>query len=582
MNRSEMMINMIPNIRITAARLVALLVLVALFCAGVQAAVAAEQTLTIAVSTTGGQIGIGDSLGTDPTIHKDVIPGSAGIQDYHYYTHFSPLITLDSDANIIPWMAESYEVSDDLKTIAFHMRKGVTFADGTQLNASVLKFNFDRMLTYGLKERFGNQTKANIFVNFDYCEASDDNTFKIHFTKGWLDMATELACNHIYGNFINPNDVDPAWDIRGILKPEKKYNGLGPYYVDENESVPKEKVVLKRRHSWRDDLDFHKPMLDKIVLTLIADPQTAVMALEKGEVDYICRYWNVPLDSLSALEKNPTISIKTAPETRMYYLFTAYWKEPFNGTDGILLRKAICYALNKTEIIDGAFNGYAMLATDSMGLSPLRSDAPECCHKGYDYELEKAKQLLSEAGWNDTDGDGILDKNGKALKDLDFVIDSSSSLIWQKDLAVMVQSQLKMIGIDVSIRSLETAAFTETFKTGDYDLKMSYNMGRYNPLTQEIRGFNLNEVYGIYLNHYGNQNETLETAVTKAQKTTSKDERSRYVCQVCNILYEEAGIIPLVYEMQYAVMNNKVKGFQFGPSKMCYYLDHVEECRIED
>ncbi len=63
---------------------------------------------------------------------------------------------MDKNANIIPWMAESYEVSDDYDTIIFHLRKGVKFADGTPLNASVLKFNFDRMLTYGWKENFEN------------------------------------------------------------------------------------------------------------------------------------------------------------------------------------------------------------------------------------------------------------------------------------------------------------------------------------------------------------------------------------------------------------------------------------------
>ena len=84
-----------------------------------------------------------------------------------------------------------------------------------------------------------------------------------------------------------------------------------------------------------------------------------------------------------------------------------------------------------------------MPATDAMLLSPLKPDSPDCCHKGYDYDLDKAKKLLAEAGWNDMDGDGILDKNGKSLKDLDLVITSASDLAWQNDLALVVQSQLR-------------------------------------------------------------------------------------------------------------------------------------------
>lgn len=442
----------------------------------------------------------------------------------------------------------------------------------------VLKFNFDRILTYGFFE-WGKNGNWPLYVYYDHSEALDEYTLKICFTQGWLDMPRDIALSRIYGHFIHPDDVDPAWDIEGTLKPDKRFNGLGPYYVDENESIYGEVIVLKRRHSWRDDYDFHKPNPDKVVLKLITDPQVAVMALEKGEVDYICRYWNVPLESLHALEDDSTFTIKTAPESRIYYLQTAYWKEPFSGEDGILLRKAICYALDRDELVKGAFNGYALPATDTMILSPLRSDSPECCHKGYDYDLEEAKALLAEAGWIDSDGDGILDKDGKSLKDLDFVITSASNLGWQKDLALVVQSQLKKIGIDVQIRVVEYAVYNELAKSGDFDLRMKYSMGGYNSLVGEIKGCNLK---GSAINVYSNQNETLATLVEEAQTAVSIDERDEYLCQACNILYDEAGIIPLVYEMQYAVMSSEVNGFQLGLSQTSYDTDHEEECWIED
>lgn len=552
-----------------------LLVLAALLCAGVQAAVAAEQTLTMSV----GEMGI---LGTDPTLDNTKSTDDSGWkygcwQWYHLFTHGSPLITYDDRGKIIPWLAESYEVSDDKKIVTFHLRKGVKFADGTPFNASVAKFNVDRMLTYG----YADLRKAfDEIMNYDYSEATDEYTLKVHFTKGWLNVARPFAECRMYGGLISPNDVDPAWDIKGVLKSEKMYNGLGPYYVDENESISKEKVVLKRRTCWRDDLDFHKPKLDKIVLVLIKDPQTALLALEKGEIDYIYKYYTPPLDSLPALKENPKISIKEVPLPRMYFISTAWWKEPFNGTDGILLRKAICYALNREEMVEGAFNGFAMPATDSMGLSPnLRSDVPQCCGKGYEYDLDKAKSLLSEAGWNDTDGDGILDKNGKALKNLDFVISTSPSLSWQMDLAVVVQSQLKKIGIDVQIRALESAAYSDAnLKTGDFDLLMTYNMGANVASAWELSGFN-RKSKGYNISYYSNQNGTLESIVTAAQEASTEEERDRYLCQACNIIYEDAGIVPLVYRVDYAVMNSKVKGYEFGETTRA---GRLEECWIED
>ena len=550
--------------KIQTARIAALLVLAALLGAGVQVAMAEESTMTI---------GIGDwaGIGTDPTLSSK-ISDVGGIQEHHQFTHWSPLITFDNRTNIMPWLAESYEVSDDFKTITFHLRKGVKFADGQSLNASVLKFNFDRIITYGTGD-WGKKYNWPLHMYYDRSESIDEYTLKLYFTQGWLDMPNNIASSRLYGYFIHPDDVDPAWDIRGTLKTEKRFNGLGPYYVDENESVPDQEIVLKRRPSWRDDYDYHIPRLDKIVLKLIKGSQVAVMALEKGDIDYYCRYWNVPLDSLPALEKNPAISIKTAPETRMYYIQTAWWKEPFSGEDGVLLRKAICYALNRTEMVEGAFNGYALPAIDAMLLSPLRPDSPECCHKGYDYDLDKAKKLFAEAGWNDTNGDGILDKNGKSLKDLDLVI--NPEMVWQNDLALVVKSQLKKIGVDVKVRIVEYSIYADLLKTGDFDLIMSYNLGNSNSAINEFKGFNRK---GAGIDYYSDLNKTLATFIEAAQMADSVEKRDEYICQACNILYEDAGIIPLVYEIQYAVMNSKVNGFQFGASANTYGQDHVEEC----
>jgi ABC-type transport system substrate-binding protein len=552
-----------------------LLVLVALLCVGIQVAMAEDNEMTIAVGTTDGIDAI-KNFGTDPTLAEAQFPDGGGWQDYHIYTHMSPLITMDKNANIIPWMAESYEVSDDYKTITFHLREGLKFADGTPFNASIAKFNFDRILTYGWKEKYRGESEVKYY---DYSEALDDYTFVMHFNQCSLDMDVTLARIYIYGSFISPLDVDPVWDIKGTLKPEKRYNGLGPYYLDENESIPKEKVVLKKRNSWRDDLDFHKPKLDKITLTKISYQQVAVMALENEEVDYICRYWNPAPDVLPELENNPKIAIKTNPSTKMYFLTTAYWKEPFEGEDGIILRKAICYALNRTEIADGAFYGYATPANDSMGISPQRIDAPKCCNKGYDFDIEKAKHLLSEEGWKDVDGDGILDKNGKTMRSFDLVIKSDNP--WQKDVAQIVQSQLKEIGIDIKIRIVDYAGWSELAKTGDYDLRVVYNQARSHPLSFLIFYFSQKTTYGN-INYYENQNKTLESITINARNAISEEERDRYLCQICDILYEDAGVIPLVYEMEYALMNNKVKGFEFGPSSNVYEHDHLEECWIEN
>ena len=565
---------MIPIIRSRAARLAALLVLAALLCAGVQVAVAAENTLNVG-------IGVLQSLscseyGKDPTLSATVFPDVGGtIIAQHRYTHFSPLVSLDSDGNVIPWLAESYEISEDCRSITFHLRDVVKFADGKPLNASVVKFNLDRILTYGWKEKFSWSAAVK---DYESTEIVDENTVKIHLKEGGLDALNGLCFSPVLGFFISPWDVEPEWDIKGTLREEKKYNGLGPYYVEENESVQKQKLVLIRRNSWYDELDFHKPTIDKIVFTVISDPQTRLAALEKGDIDYISRYWNPSWDSLLGLEGNSKISIVTRPDTSMKLLATAWWKEPFNGTDGMKLRKAMNYALDREEIAKGGFNGYAVPATDSMYLSPLLPGVIDCCHKGYDYDIEKAKELLAESGWKDTDGDGILDKDGKPLE-LKFIVCSTdnSDCNWQRDSALIIQSQLEKIGINVQIQSMESGVRQDAIKKGDYDLRFWWSYPRSTADSQSL----VNDFCtgNDTERAYENENETLDAIIKDAESAVDEDERQQFICQACQILYDEAAIIPLVYPKEYALVSSRVKNFQFGAYDA---LDRLEECTIEN
>lgn len=569
-----------PIISVRAAGIAALLLLAAtLLGAGTGADMGEDNTLNIGIGTVKS---LSMEYGRDPTLSDSRFPDSGGQCRYHRYTNLAQLITLDGDGKVIPWLAESYEVSDDCRTITFHLRDGIKFADGKEFNASVAKYNLDRIITYGWKDALGsNGTRgANpLFVNYDSTEALDDRTIRIRFSQGWPTMLQEFASLWTIGYVISPEDVDPVWDIRGTWNPREKYNGLGPYYVDEDESVPNQKIVLKKRGSWYDDLDFHKPEMDRITFTVIADPQTRVQALNKGDIDYIYRYWNPPFESLKDLEKNSNVFVDSRPDTMMYILATSWWKEPFKGTDGIKLRKGISYALGRDEIVRGAFYGYAVPATDSMFLSPLLPGFPDCCLRGYDQDLDKARQLFDEAGWNDTDGDEILDKDGRPLR-LRLLITSSDSLdfSWQRDTALVIQTQLKKLGVDIQIQDLELGAYKDEKKKENYDLIFAWSFPRVNsPVTQLANDFSLQSSFSIK-NYYESQSVSLKSIVDRARSTTNAEDQRGYVCQACEILHDDAGVVPLVYQKEFAVMNKKVKGFQFGATE---FLDRLEECWIE-
>lgn len=169
-----------PNIRIKTASLVTLLVLAVLLCAGFPVVMAEGNTLNVGIATL--KTYYGEEYGNDPTLSNSQFPEAGGAcVAQQRYTHFAPLITLNGDGNVIPWLAESYDVSDDYKTITFKMRKGIKFVNGTPLNASTIKFNLDRIITYGWKDKFGSNGTQGVKPIFNYYESAeviDDHTLR--------------------------------------------------------------------------------------------------------------------------------------------------------------------------------------------------------------------------------------------------------------------------------------------------------------------------------------------------------------------------------------------------------------------
>ncbi|HOT07382.1 MAG TPA: ABC transporter substrate-binding protein [Methanotrichaceae archaeon] len=555
------------------ANIATIWLIAALLCAGPNVASASfesESVMTVGIQTL--KDFPGERFGTDPTKSNTRFEDGGICVGQHRYTHLSPLIELDGKGNVIPWLASSYSVSDTHDTLTFKLRDGVKFPDGTELNASIVKFNLDRIITNGWSVELGRQP---LFANYETSAAIDERTLEVRFKKGWLELPFDFAGQRYIGYFINPLDVDPAWDINGTLRHEKRYNGLGPYYVDEDESIQKEKVVLKKRSSWYEDLDFHKPRLDKLIFKVISDPQARVIALESGDIDLIYRYWNAPLDSLPKLEKNRWITIRSAQDTMMYILATSWWKEPFNGIDGIKLREGLCYSIDREAIARGAFNGYAVPAKDSMYLSPQLPGFPECCRKGYYYDIDKARKLYQEAGWIDTDSDGVLDKNGKPLQ-MDIII-CSSDRIHERDLALLLKSQLEKVGVSLVIHDMDLGAWIEARNKGDFDLCPTWSFSPYRSMTQSLadRFGRDNE----YINAYENKERSFRDLIRTTQLADNEDDVQSYCCQICEILYADAGVIPLVYRKNYAVMNSNVKGYEFGSGEGS---DRLEECWIEE
>lgn len=309
---------------------------------------------------------------------------------------YDSLVEYGENGNIVSGLAESWNVSEDGKSYTFHLRKGVKFSDGTPCDAEAVKFSI---------ERWANNEKLSwmkICKDIKKINVIDKDTIKLDFQSKYSLALTEFTYPRPI-RIISPTAVEPAGDPKGkFVKPI----GTGAWKV-ENYIKDKETVLIKNDNYWGD-----KPKVDKLVIKVIADPQTRVLALQNGEVDLAGGQMSgIPIESLKVIKKNNDLKIFTNSGTTSYFLM-------FNNKNDIFkdckIRKAINYAINKDEIANNLFDGTGKPA---QGL--FQSTVPYVTkdnNKGYKYNIQKAKELLNEAGWKDSNNDGILDKTDKRLK----------------------------------------------------------------------------------------------------------------------------------------------------------------------
>jgi ABC-type transport system substrate-binding protein len=346
-----------------------------------------------------------------------------------YNEDFSP------KANII----ESWEVSGDKKTYTLHIKKGIKFTNGKEVNADVVKFSIEYWAPY----RYCKYTKY-----LDTIEKVDDYTLKLKFKESYAPLLEELP--RIYLTL--PETVDDKGNI-------KEWIGTGPFILKEYQKD--QKAVLVRNDDYWNKAEM--PKIEKVIWKVIPDENARIMALKSGEIDAIGiteHYLSVPAQRIPELQKTPGLKVMIADKGTVETYSFNYKKGPLTDKK---VRQAVAYAIDREGISKNLFNGIPQ-PTGHL-LLPEFKNGPKNA-KPYSYNPEKARQLLAEAGYKDTDGDGILDKDGKPLK-LALVTGDRQM---ERDTAVYIQKNLKDLGIDVEIASLESKARKERAKKGDFDI----------------------------------------------------------------------------------------------------------------
>ncbi len=355
---------------------------------------------------------------------------------------FMTLTRLDKRMQFIPCLAKRWEFSDNRRLLTFYLRQDVNWADGLKTTAEDVLFTYKLMVNPDVA-----YPAASRFELIKSVEKIDDFTIQFQLVHAYpdvlLDLQFPILPEHILGNLSPKQVLTSSFNRRPV--------GNGPFILQKWEA---NKAIYFAANK---DFALGEPALDRIIFSIIPEETVLMTNLLTHKIDIIPR---VSHEQLSKIENDQ--AIKTTRFESNKFTFIGW-----NGKNPVFtkpVRKALTSAINKNEIINTLLHGYGKPAIGP--LTPM-AWAFDSTLKDIKYDLVKAKSILADEGWFDSDDDGILEKNDKKLA---FTIKVNSDSRQHQAVAVMVQAQLQKLGVKVNIERLQWNLFIEhVFKRKSFD-----------------------------------------------------------------------------------------------------------------
>lgn len=448
---------------------------------------------------------------------------------------FNKLLKYDKNLDIEGELAEKWKISPDQKTITFTLKPNLKWADGEPLTSADVLFTWQ-----AVTDEKNASPYASDYLLVKKAVAPDARTFSVSYEQAYAPALDSWA-----GLQILPKHLLAGKDLR-TTEFSRRPIGSSYYRLDHWSHG----VDLKLSRNPNSVLGQAK--IDHLITRIIPDNSAQFLELMADNIDSMSldpiKYSRI-IPARPALKQNLAL-YKELGNSYTYMGFNLKHK-PF---DDVRVRRALNYAIDKQEIIDGV-----LLGLGEPVASPYKPGTrwSNPALKPYPYDPAKAKALLKAAGFADTDGDGILDRDGKPFS---FEIITNQNKEREKS-AVLIQRRLREIGVDVQIRAIEWASFISRFiKTGDFDaVVLGWGLGldpdQYNIWHSSQQGPG-------QFNFIGYSNPTVDKLLEQGRLELNPEKRMKIYHQFARILLEDSPIIYLSAGYGLTAIHKRVKGIE--------------------
>lgn len=486
--------------------------------------------LLVGCSSTSGDGGSSDGEKTFTYGTTAYNAGAPGINPHKGYSGWpairygvaETLFKFNDKMELEPWLATDYEVIDDY-TMKINLRDDVNFSNGNKMTGDAVKACFESLI------KLHDRAPGDLAIK---SIEADGQSITIKSENKVVTLLNYLS--DPYGAIIDVSD----WDENGDT-----CIGTGPFIV---KSVTGEEIDLdKNANYWGGE-----PKVDKVVVKSFTDGDTMTMALQNGEIDAT---QGLPYASLSLFEGDDNYKISSANTSRVYQIAYNYENEDLQN---IKVRQAIAKSINKEDFTKTLLNGNG---TPAVGAFPSNFSFGNDKVKGDDFDLEAAKKLLKEAGYEDSDKDGYVDKDGKNLTIRWLTYPSRMELPL---LAESAQATLKEIGIKVEVNSTENT--DDYLDKGEYDIYASAFVTAPTGDPQYYITTHLLDDSAYNSGHY--HSDKVEELTKELRNEFDTEKRSDLAVQIQQEVLNDCAYTYASHLKMSFVMKKNITGFEAHPS----------------
>jgi peptide/nickel transport system substrate-binding protein len=436
----------------------------------------------------------------------------------------------------VPGLAERWEVSGDGLTYTFYLRQDVTFHDGTPFNADAVRFNVERITSADLASQ-----KARFMLGpYGRTEVVDECTVRIHLSEPFAPLLDALS--QVYLGMVSPAAVERWGDEYQLHQV-----GTGPFTFFEY--VPGDHLLLRRNpdYGWGPSVyEAETAQVSEVEFRFFTDSATRSPALETGEADVM---GEIPPQDASRLEIDQAFRIEAVPIPGVSLMLFMNTSRP--PLDDVQVRRALLYGSDRAAIVSTIFRdtspvAHGPLAEVTFGYEPAVRDA-------YPYDSAQAAALLEEAGWTDSDDDGIRDRDGEPLE-LELYLMGWG---YMPEVGQLVAAQWAGLGIGVNSQVVSYPEALEVAGEGRHHL-IPFNLSGSDPdilrkFFHSQGGFNWAKV----------EDPELDAWLEEAARISDREQRVALYSRVQRRVMDQALILPVRDYVNLNGVSNRVKGLRF-------------------